>query len=49
MFQILIRGDRVPNPMRVLAEDPLLWELFEAVHMAGHMTGARLELVARNG
>ena len=35
-FQIFIRGVQVPNPMQVLAENPLLWELLEAAHTAGY-------------
>jgi hypothetical protein len=33
-FQIFIPGGQVLNPMQVLAEGSLLWELLEAVHTA---------------
>ena len=40
-FQIFIPGGQLLNPMQVLAEGPLLWELLEAVHTAGYAKPTR--------
>ena len=45
-FQIFIRGVQVPNPMQVLAENPLLWELLEAVHTAGYAKPTLIQMQA---